>query len=513
MSTGATLAAAASFTAIRVLRSRMAARGREEGVRQREARRREYARALGEAIGHHAAGRYEEALRGYGALLQEAPDDPVVLTNTAQIWIDHGALLQEAGIALDRAAAAAADPATGAFVTVQRARLLMAHGRYAEASAALVPVLTAFPGSGDDPLPAAWHLLAACRAELSDTVTARQAFETALRLRPLAAETRLGLAHLLARTDRPAAYRLLVEGHTLLLSRGAAEATPAGAAARQGAAFLLMEAGLIALDPPREPGQATAYLEASARLWPESPYPLVNLAVVDEELRRPAEFGRHIRDAVARIPRTDARLVAHLVSGSHSSVYGDMTLTALAEARFIGGEELRRRLNNWEHNRSERERSKVTHHTIYNNHGIIAGDHASISEIGLFSVGAGAAMSRDHEGTPMSGNQSGQGHHLNVSAGDFSHIERVQINGHIVGRVDDLEREVSSSGLDPERRGNALFELGEIRNEVGQRRRFDEAKVRDALARINREVAHDAGLAALVARLWAEITGDDRRGS
>ncbi|MFC4590365.1 tetratricopeptide repeat protein [Sphaerisporangium corydalis] len=381
------LIAVAGLAVVRALHAHRASLGRGDRWGSADARR-EYADALDAALWHHANGLVAEALRRYGALLQMSPNDPVVLTNAAQIWIDHGVSLQDAARALDLAVMATSDPRTRARVTIQRARLHLSFGRYSEAAAELVASVNAFPDPGADPVPTAWYLLGTCLAEMGDDTGAQRAFRTVLAHRPLVVEAWTALARLIADTDRDAACGLLEHGHTLIAPPGA------GQEARQAAGDLLVEAALIRLVPPKDHDRARDLLGRAARLCPESPCPPVNQAVIDEELHDLAGFRRHIREAVSKVRRTDRRLIAHLLSGAFSSEYGSLTLAAMGEARLIDRAELRRRLDAWEHRRADRERPGSGDRHYYT--GVPAGHGAVVSGAGrAYTLNGGTAMNRD----------------------------------------------------------------------------------------------------------------------
>jgi tetratricopeptide (TPR) repeat protein len=383
----APLIAVAGLAVVRALRARRSSLERRGNQDRRLAGpwRRQYAEDREAAIWHHAHDMPAEALRRYGALLQESPNDPVALTNAAQIWIDHGVSLQDAARALDLAAAVPAEPSRRARVVIQRARLHLSFGRYSEAAAELTALVTALREPGADPAPTAWYLFGVCLMEMGDEAGARRALRTVLAHRPLAVEAWIALAGLVAETDRPAARKLLEHGHVLI---GPPGETPLPA--RRAACRLLVEAALIALDPPGDHAQARAFLDRAAWLCPESPYPPVNQAVIDEELQELGAFRRHIWAAVARISLTDRRLIAHLLSWTASSPYGNVTLAALGEARLIDDAELRRRLDAWEHRAPVGERSRAGHH--YN--GVVAGCGLIVAGLDpAFSVMGGPAMS------------------------------------------------------------------------------------------------------------------------
>ncbi|WP_405146654.1 tetratricopeptide repeat protein [Sphaerisporangium sp. NBC_01403] len=393
------LIAVAGLAVVRALHAHRASLKRREKLA--ESQPRQYSESLNAAIRHHSNGMHAEALRRYGELLRLSPNDPVVLTNAAQIWIDHGVSLHDAALALDLAAAAAADPATRAGVRLQRARLDLSSGRYSRAAAELTTLVTEFSDPRVDPAHTAWYLLGTCLAEMGDDAGAQRAFRTVLAHRPLAVHAWTALARLVAETDRPGAYALLEHGQGLIAPSGQGDLT-----ARQSACTLLVEAALIALGPPQDHAQARGFLDRAARVCPESPYPPVNQAVIDDELHDLERFRRHIWEAVSKIPRTDQRLIAHMVSGAYSSEYGNLTLTALGQARLIDTAELRRRLAAWEHQRTERERSIVGRHNHYYN-SIVTRDGAAISGVAI-GLGGAPQAGREQKGSPMPGD-SGDG--------------------------------------------------------------------------------------------------------
>ncbi|MEV7966863.1 tetratricopeptide repeat protein [Sphaerisporangium sp. NPDC088356] len=417
------LIAVAGLAVVRALHSHRASLKRrdEHGREPAESQWRQYGEDLDAAIRHHADGMPAEALRRYGALLQVSPNDPVVLTNAAQIWIDHGVSRKDAAWALDLAAAVVTDPRRRARVAIQRARLHLSFGRYSEAAAELTASVAALPDPGADPAPLAWYLFGTCLMEMGDEPGAQRAFQTVLAHRPLVAEAWISLAHVLAESDRAAACELLEHGQALIAPPGRAHlAEPVQAPhaeprharhedvaqarredvahAREAAGGLLVEAALISLAPPKDHERARAFLARAARLCPDSPYPPLNQAMIDEELQDHDAFRRHIREAVSKVPRTDQRLIARLMSGAFAGAYGSVTLAAMEEARFIDRAELRRRLDSWEHQRAPGERPRPGNR--YHN-GVVAGHRAIVSGARRpYSLNGGTAMTRDPEELP-----------------------------------------------------------------------------------------------------------------
>ncbi|MEU8268858.1 tetratricopeptide repeat protein [Sphaerisporangium sp. NPDC049002] len=419
------LIAVAGLAVVRALHSHRASlRLRDEHGREpAEWQRRQYGEELNAAILHHADGMPAEALRRYGALLRLSPNDPVALTNAAQIWIDHGVSLQDAARALDLADAVVVDPRRRARVGIQRARLRLYFGRYSEAAAELTASVAVFPDPGVDPAPLAWYLLGTCLAEMGDEPGAQRAFQTVLAHRPLVAEAWISLARVLADSDRAAAFELLEHGSSLIAPPGRASRAepvqgslaevvqaprpeprharpeePVGAEAREAAGGLLVEAALIALDPPKDHDRARAFLLRAARLCPESPCPPLNLAMIDEELHDLDAFRRHIREAVSKVRPADHQLIARLLSGAFAGAYGNVTLAAMGEARLLDGAEPRRRLAAWERRRTAEERPRPGNRS-YN--GVAAGHRAIVSGPRRpYSLNGGTAMTRNPEESP-----------------------------------------------------------------------------------------------------------------
>ncbi|GII80620.1 hypothetical protein Sru01_56020 [Sphaerisporangium rufum] len=485
------LLAAAGLAAVRALRAYRASTQLRQAGRQ-------HAEKLAEATRAHAAGRFDAALYGYGELLQVAPDEPAALIGVAQIWIDHGINLSDAALALDRVAAAAGNhPRVRAYLIVLRARLDMMAGRYSAAVAALTAIVGELPDPGAEPGPSAWYYLAVCLMETGDEAGAQRAFHVVLAHRPQLVHVWFALGRLLAERDRPAAYRLLEQGRAVLAPPGQADL-----AARTAAAALLVEAALIALDAPREYDRARHYLDAAAALCPESPYPPVNQLALDEQLGDLNAFQRHAREAMARIRPADQHLIAHLIAAAQASEYGSHLLTVMRDARLIDQIELRRRLATWQQARADRGPAVNNH--FY--HGIVAGHGASVSGVDFaYTAHAAPAAGVAGTGRQMADDHRGTGHALNINTGDNARIDHVSVNGHIVGRLEDLAGEVGEGDLPRGRQGAALAELGEIRNEVRGRPGFDRAEVRDRLARVRTLVAADPALAAQVDSLAAAL--------